>query len=601
MIKVHFKADRNQLLHGLLLGVVIIMGLGMCTHASLSYVALLPHIDSSLILALVAFVFALVVESKRLAVLLYSVALFVLLHVFWGVVLDVLPRTPYPLHDVLINQIDQSLGFSLVGMLTFFKSHPLLNQIMHGCYQSLTDMVLLTIILVPLLKGQRFNHLCYGLFLLCVVISSLIAWFYPVAGTAYLYHQAGLFDASQVNAMHHYLSVRAGGTDFTMDDISLPSFHVLLGLTVLISWWRIPVMRELVSSWFVLLCISVCAIGEHYLIDVIASFVVFALAFGLLKAFNSISVKQLAKMVGALTLLIGIGASSASANTLSYVPDELKAQAAITLKEKQRRKALSHTQASAVTGALNFAKSGKLLGAKLSTSNQDLARNITHYSHASIRATLNQLAPQMLPHSSMNTQRGSLYVFISFSMPMSILKAYMVQAIWSGATLVLRGVDPDDKCIKDLLKRIMPLVQFKGAHARIQITPMLFDRYNITTVPTILYSKLSSSIPCQMHLTVIDGMPTSSCLPQDPNTYWKIEGLVSISYALAQFADHGAKVSHALNSLNRSGLPNRQMIKPFKGKWSDIALPMQNNAMVNVLKKLGIKFSKKGEIMPDSG
>ena len=123
-------------------------------------------------------------------------------------------------------------------------------------------------------------------------------------------------------------------------------------------------------------------------------------------------------------------------------------------------------------------------------------------------------------------KNGQLYYFVSFSMPDSLIKQYLQEAALNKGILVLRGISPDMSLHDFLLEKLLPLLQDpenpQAAYANIEINPNLFVQYNITQVPTLVYS-LSK------------------------NLYWKVSGPVSGAWALEQFTtlykssiyDHG--------------------------------------------------------------
>jgi conjugal transfer pilus assembly protein TrbC len=130
---------------------------------------------------------------------------------------------------------------------------------------------------------------------------------------------------------------------------------------------------------------------------------------------------------------------------------------------------------------------------------------------------------------SKNMKNGQLYYFISFSLPDSLIKQYLQEAALNKGILVLRGISPNTNVHDFLLEKLLPLLQDpenpKAAYANIEINPNLFVRYNITQVPTLVYSLEPNSPSSVLNYQVAP-----------KNLYWKVAGPVSGIWAIEQFA-----------------------------------------------------------------
>ncbi len=186
-------------------------------------------------------------------------------------------------------------------------------------------------------------------------------------------------------------------------------------------------------------------------------------------------------------------------------------------------------------------------------------------------------------------RHGQVYYFVSLSMPQSLLREYALDAMWSGGRLILRGMDPAMPDLRSFIaKELQPLVQFKGGAAEISIDPRLYDTYQITSVPTIVYSTLPETGLCtqEQAQTVQDGDKTwqfNKCSNlADPDKYWKIEGAVSTVYALQAFQQQGAPVDYLLTAMQKAaaaGAPvnvnEGQAAAGFTGDWKKIVTPSE--------------------------
>jgi type-F conjugative transfer system pilin assembly protein TrbC len=176
---------------------------------------------------------------------------------------------------------------------------------------------------------------------------------------------------------------------------------------------------------------------------------------------------------------------------------------------------------------------------------------------------------------------NNLYYFLSFSMPIPMLQAYVLEAMWSGGTVVLKGAPPGRNIQDFLLKDIEKLIYGKGAAANVSIDPRLFEVYAVNTVPTIIYTEERQQLECvgpQASPVLIENEEAgyATCALLNPNLFWKVSGAITASYALKSFIEQGATGAQVYYSALRSGLatgaktPKDQ--KGFSGEWK-AALP----------------------------
>lgn len=116
-------------------------------------------------------------------------------------------------------------------------------------------------------------------------------------------------------------------------------------------------------------------------------------------------------------------------------------------------------------------------------------------------------------------------VFISFSMPESLIKAYMEEAKRYNSTLVLRGLIKTKEGKYSMPLTISKIQEITQKHKDINIIihPKLFDMLNVKVVPTI--ARLKHQEEC-----LLNG---SAC--EEIRDFDKITGSVSINYALETF------------------------------------------------------------------
>ena len=182
-----------------------------------------------------------------------------------------------------------------------------------------------------------------------------------------------------------------------------------------------------------------------------------------------------------------------------------------------------------------------------------------------------------------------LYVFVSWSMPLELLRSYAIEAMWSGGTLVFKGIPPGRDLAKFVTEDLRGLVYGKGAAANISIDPRLFDAFGVKAVPTLVFSKVKSEFQCQgvNPIPFKYGEKTlsyDSCPVLDANSFHKMLGSVSTNYFLQTVLEDGDKsVQPYLRALARGwangNAPGKGQVG-FQGKWEDVLSPEQRKAAI---------------------
>lgn len=181
-----------------------------------------------------------------------------------------------------------------------------------------------------------------------------------------------------------------------------------------------------------------------------------------------------------------------------------------------------------------------------------------------------------------NESSTALYYFLTWEMPIEMMRSYAIDAMWSGGTLVFKGVPPGKKLGDFILKDLRELVYGKGASANISMDPRLFDAYQVTMAPTIVVTNVRANFSCQgvspKYFEFEDKqLSYDSCPPIDPSLYHKMAGGVTTQYALQTFLDNGAtEVKPFLAALAKGfregDAPGKEQA-PFKGKWDTVLTP----------------------------
>lgn len=177
---------------------------------------------------------------------------------------------------------------------------------------------------------------------------------------------------------------------------------------------------------------------------------------------------------------------------------------------------------------------------------------------------------------------SAVYIFVSWSMPLPMLRAYAVEAMWTGGSLIFRGVPPGVSLTTFLIKDLRQLVYGKGASAVISIDPRLYDVYKVSVAPTIVLTTDTDNFDC---VGAGKGVVTihkkhysfNYCPPLASNKYWKIAGAVTLGYALRAFKRAGCPNAEPFLKALRRGYARREGFsktqQPFMGIWKNAPVP----------------------------
>lgn len=147
---------------------------------------------------------------------------------------------------------------------------------------------------------------------------------------------------------------------------------------------------------------------------------------------------------------------------------------------------------------------------------------------------------------------GRLYIFVSpMTMPKAMMRAYARDAVWTGAILVVRGLPPHTTLAKYIHQTLLP---YAKAGITLQIDPRVYNAFDVTAVPTQVYTTLPSTALCEQQHRVKAKYEGKSyhydaCGRAPARDYWKVEGAVTTLWALRSFAGEGAPVHPLIQAL----------------------------------------------------
>lgn len=172
-----------------------------------------------------------------------------------------------------------------------------------------------------------------------------------------------------------------------------------------------------------------------------------------------------------------------------------------------------------------------LTNSSIDTVWQNLKEKFKEQEQLEIKTSFNPNSDNGLPR-----QFAGLYIFVSTSMPKSLLKAYLREANKYGGVLVFKGLPQGS--FKELTKLVIDLTGSKGdlqdIAANIQIDDEAYERFGVVSVPTIVLVKEDDYHPNQRYILKFD----------------KMVGNVGIKYSLKEFSKSGELNCQALEYLN---------------------------------------------------
>lgn len=164
----------------------------------------------------------------------------------------------------------------------------------------------------------------------------------------------------------------------------------------------------------------------------------------------------------------------------------------------------------------------------------------------------------MLGDGTAEGHTGKVYIFVSRSMPMSLLRAYALDAAYAGATLVVKGIRKGDT-VKDYVLEMLEDFNSAGGQvlASTEINPNLFDMFDVKVVPTVVWTNRTGldetgsgceappemlapqiDVPGPKGTTVRVEKPT--CIQAPESSYFKLAGALKLDYVLGRFVERGA-------------------------------------------------------------
>lgn len=209
--------------------------------------------------------------SKRLYLVIYTLAIYCLSLSAGLLLTQGIQLTPFPTIDHWLVHADNTLGFNQLALIKFVSTHNWLKETFIDGYNSLIpELTILPLLMAVLLCERRVKVFLFAM-LLTYPVGTMIFYFFPTTAPASVMHSV-YFTFQEHDTfikfyqMHHHLKVTTdmGGL------IAFPSFHVIWAVLLIYlvrdkKWLFFPVLL-----WNLVLIGSTVCLGWHYLLDVIA-------------------------------------------------------------------------------------------------------------------------------------------------------------------------------------------------------------------------------------------------------------------------------------------------------------------------------------------
>lgn len=195
-------------------------------------------------------------------------------------------RLRHPLIDATLAQADAAMGIDTPAVVLAFVGHPVVTQLLDLCYLSAFPLAFL-VAAICAVRGQtdRVWETSWS-FSVCILVCSAVAALYPAIGNV---PHAGLEGLAghglpAGSGTYHLQAFRSlyGGSDPQLDlrqlegVVTFPSFHVIMGLIVAWALRGNGLTTAVAVVWCAAVAISTVPIGGHYVTDLIAGSILWA-------------------------------------------------------------------------------------------------------------------------------------------------------------------------------------------------------------------------------------------------------------------------------------------------------------------------------------
>lgn len=213
-------------------------------------------------------------QSPRVSTILWGAGIYALCAVASIVLTNGLQTTPFSPIDAILIRMDQFMGMNTPALIAWTHQHPTIHHIFTWAYNALALELIIIPIFAMLINARQALRVFFIAELSTFLVGSCIYYFFPTLPPAGLFHSA-YFTAAQHNTalrffeVHHYLPIRSSSGGL----INFPSFHVIWATLLTYLCYEKKIIFYLVALFNIVLVLATLFLGWHYLMDVIAGFV----------------------------------------------------------------------------------------------------------------------------------------------------------------------------------------------------------------------------------------------------------------------------------------------------------------------------------------
>lgn len=205
------------------------------------------------------------IESCELAIwaILYFQAL--------AVTMQIAGRSPRPLVDAQLTELDQALHFSTVALARGVAHWPVLHIGLAVIYALVGPMLIAAVLVPPAMGRGDASRRCVAGVVVAAIVTAIAFALWPAAGP---WTTEGFRANREQQEVTQYLALlkSPAAVDLNKGDagiVAFPSFHVLLAMMSALALGAVRRLRAIAWTLAILVAVSTLTTGWHYLTDVL--------------------------------------------------------------------------------------------------------------------------------------------------------------------------------------------------------------------------------------------------------------------------------------------------------------------------------------------
>lgn len=187
-----------------------------------------------------------------------------------GLLIHIAGRSPYPLADQQLANLDAALHFHTSAVVHQVAAWPVLRVTLAVAYGTTGVMVIAAAIVPAILGRAEASYRLILAIISAVLVTAALFYRWPAVGPWTVEGFAPVGDQAAVGA---YLAQLRSGISLmdmkTVAIVSFPSFHTVMAVSSAWAMHSIPRLRWFAWTLCVLICVSTLSTGWHYGVDVV--------------------------------------------------------------------------------------------------------------------------------------------------------------------------------------------------------------------------------------------------------------------------------------------------------------------------------------------